>query len=85
MHGSALTAIQPDRKPEDVFPTTYRMNTKRDLRAAFGAGMELFITRGASEPGYHLGRPFVYRIVRWMNKHLPNALQPTLFVYARKK
>lgn len=85
LHARALTAVQPDRKAQDVFPTRYRMNTPSALRNAFGEGVDLYVSRGASEPGYHFGRPAVFRAVKWLDKHLPNALQPTLFVYIRKQ
>lgn len=85
LHVRALKAVQPERKSEDVFPTRYRMNTRSALRKAFGQGVDLYISRDASEPAYHFGRPTAFRAVKWLNKHLPNALQPSLFVYVRKR
>jgi SAM-dependent methyltransferase len=85
MHVKALRRIQPQRKDEDVFPTRYRMNTARALRRAFGPGAEVTVTYWSAEPAYHLGRPSVYRSIRWLNKHLPETLQPYLLVYVRKK
>jgi SAM-dependent methyltransferase len=84
LHVRALESIQPGRKAEDVFPTRYLMNTPAALRRAF-AGADVYVTPGASEPAYHFGRPLVYRMVKWLNKHLPAALQPTLYVYVRKR
>lgn len=84
MHARALESIQPGRKAEDVFPTRYLMNTPKALRRAF-AGADVYVTPGASEPAYHFGNPVVYRIVKSLNKHLPSALQPTLYVYVRKR
>jgi SAM-dependent methyltransferase len=85
LHASSLTMVQPGRKPEDVFPTLYRMNSRSALRKAFGGGAEIFVTGWASEPAYHFGRPSVYRLLKWTNKHLPTALQPSLFIYVRKR
>jgi SAM-dependent methyltransferase len=84
MHRGALTAIQPDRLPEDVFPTRYRVNTPRAIRKAFPE-TDVFVVRSGSEPAYHFGSPRVYRVARWVNKHLPDALQPMLYVYIRKR
>jgi SAM-dependent methyltransferase len=90
LHARALERVQPDRfgKPvrgEDVFPTRYLMNTPGALRRAFGPNAEINVGYWSAEPAYHFGHPFIYRFVRWMNKHLPARLQPTLLVYVRKK
>jgi SAM-dependent methyltransferase len=84
MHRSALTAIQPDRQPEDVFPTRYRLNTPKAIRRAF-PGADVFVVRTAAEPAYYFGSPLLYRLGRWVDKHLPNMLQPLLYVYIRKR
>jgi SAM-dependent methyltransferase len=85
LHVRALHFVQPGRKAEDVFPTYYRLNTPRAVRAAFEPRAQVFAVRAASEPGYHLGRASVFRAVRWLNKHLPDAMQPTMYVYVRKR
>lgn len=81
LHVGALRSVQPGRKAEDVFPTRYRLNTARDLRRVFGAAADVYVSPIASEPGYHFGRPTVFRLVKWLNKHLPASLQPVLLVY----
>jgi SAM-dependent methyltransferase len=85
MHVRALKRVQPQRKAEDVFPTRYLMNTAAALRRAFGPDAEVYVSYWSAEPAYHFGRPVVYRIIKWMNKHLPAALQPTLLIYIRKR
>lgn len=84
LHVRMLTAIQPWRKGEDVFPTRYRMNTTASLKRAFGEGAEVLVTYWSPEPAYHFGNRFIYAVIKWMNKHLPSRLQPTLHVYIRK-
>jgi SAM-dependent methyltransferase len=84
-HVKALSAIQPERKAEDVFPTFYRLNTPKALRRAFGPGADVFVVRTSSEPAYHFGHPAVYRVMKVFNKHLPTAVQPELHVYIRKR
>jgi SAM-dependent methyltransferase len=85
MHVRALKTVQPGRKAEDVFPTRYQMNTRSALRKAFGPDAETTVTYWSAEPAYHFGRPLVYRLIKWLNKHLPAALEPILFVYIRKR
>ena len=85
VHVRALSAIQPGRKAQDVFPTRYRMNTKRALHALFGADADVFVTSWSAEPAYHLGSSIAYRTIKSMNKHLPASLQPTLHVFVRKR
>lgn len=84
LHVKVLSRSQPNRKAEDVFPTRYLLNTRRDLRRAFGDGVDIFVTPKAPEPAYHFGRPFLYRIFRWLNKHSPDAFMPMLDIYVRK-
>jgi SAM-dependent methyltransferase len=85
LHVHSLRMVQPDRKPQDVFPTQYRLNTPSALREAFGGGAEIFVTSWASEPCYHFGSPGAYRLLKWTHKHFPAALQPILFIYIRKR
>ena len=84
MHVSALKTIQPERKDEDVFPTRYRMNTPAALRKAFGDCADVYVAGWSSEPGYHFGRPNIYRMIKWLNKHSPTALS-RCFVYIVKR
>ncbi len=83
-HVRFLSRSQPHRKPEDVFPTRYNLNTPSALRRAFGRDVDIFIAKKASEPAYHFGRPWIYRFLKWMNKHSPDALLPTFDIYVRK-
>jgi SAM-dependent methyltransferase len=83
-HVRVLSQGQPDRKPEDVFPTQYKLNTARDLRKVFGGGADIFIAKKASEPGYHFGRPWLFWLFKTWSKHSPDALLPVLDVYVRK-
>lgn len=84
-HVRVLSRSQPTRKAEDVFPTTYRMNSKRALSKIFGSSAELFIVRRAPEPEYHFGSATVYRLLKLLNKHSPDALLPVLDVFVRKR
>ena len=83
-HVGALSRIQPNRKPEDVFPTLYKLNTARALNRHFGQHAEVFIAPIAAEPAYHFGKPWIYRSLKWLNKHAPDHLLPILDVDIRK-
>lgn len=85
MHVRALRRIQPQRKAEDVFPTRYQMNSAAALRRVFGPDANVNVGYWSAEPAYHFGRPLVYRIIKWLNKHLPATLQPTLLIYVQKR
>ena len=85
LHVRALKYIQPKRKSVDVFPTVYGLNTRKDIRSAFGAGAETFVVYLSGEPAYHFGSPVLFRVFKWLHKHLLSSLQPLLIVYVRKK
>lgn len=78
-----LARSQPQRKPEDVFPTQYRLNTPRALRKYF-AGHEVFIVPKAAEPAYYFDSRFLFKLLKFANKHTPDSLLPVLDVYVRK-
>lgn len=83
-HVRALSRIKPHRKAEDTFPTQYKLNTPADLRKAFGDGVDIFVLKKAAEPSYHFGRPWMFRLLKALNKHTPDAFLPALDVYIRK-
>nr|WP_279219735.1 class I SAM-dependent methyltransferase [Rhodococcus erythropolis] len=85
LHVKALSHIQPTRKSVDVFPTLYRLNTRSAIRRSFGPGVDAHVVFTSGEPGYHFGRPIIYRAARWLHKHLPAPLQPFITVYIRKR
>lgn len=83
-HVRVLSRSQPSRKVEDVFPTTYFMNTRKSLADKFGPDVEVFIVRRAPEPDYHFGSTWIYRLLKWLNKHMPDRLLPVMDVFVRK-
>lgn len=85
LHMRVLEKVQPGRKTADIFPTRYRMNTAGALRGVFGHRADVFVSYVSAEPAYHFGSLVVYRLIRFLNKHLPDALQPLLLVYIRKR
>jgi SAM-dependent methyltransferase len=85
LHVRALRYIQPNRKSVDVFPTLYGLNSPKALKRAFGPHVEIHTVFASGEPGYHFGSPFLYRIFKWLHKHLPDPLQPIIIAYIRKR
>lgn len=83
-HVSVLSRVQPERKPQDVFPTQYKLNTRRALKRAFGEDVDIFVSMRAPEPVYHFGIPWMYRFMKWLNKHTPDPLLPVMDIFVRK-
>lgn len=84
-HVRVLKHIQPKRKAVDIFPTRYRLNTRKALARAFGDKAEIHVQYVAGEPAYYFGRSSIYRMTKLLHKHLPDRMQPLLIVYIRKK
>lgn len=85
-HAQVLQTAQPGRKAEDVFPTVYGMNTPSDVKRVFAPDrFEDFSYTYCSEPQYHFGRPWVYRIFQFAHWMLPAAMTGNLFVFLRKR
>lgn len=85
-HARVLSAAQPGRKAEDVFPTAYRLNTRNDLDRAFSpARFENLSYTYSSEPQYHFGRVWVYRTFQFLHWLLPRAMTGNLFIFLRKR
>ncbi|RHW23496.1 glycosyltransferase [Nocardioides immobilis] len=85
LHVSTLRHLQPGRPAEDVFPTRYAMNTKRDLRRLFPAPEWTLVTYG--HPGiqqYAGASALMWRIAAGVDRLTPPPMAPTLMVFARK-
>ena len=83
-HASALRFIQPTRRPEDVFPTAYRLNSLRQVRAVFH-DWENFSYLHCSEPRYFFGSRTIYRIFLFLHALAPKALTGNVFVFLRNE
>ena len=84
-HAAALTTAQPGRKAEDVFPTRYRLNSRRALERWFGHAADVHVFRGSAEPAYHFGSPLLFGVFKLLHKLLPDGLQNQLFIFMRKR
>jgi SAM-dependent methyltransferase len=84
-HSRVLSRVQEDRKPEDVFPTVYRCNTRKKLlRALRRHGLDGVVYGYESEPKYLQFSKLAYRIGVHFQRIAPRSLRNALFVFARK-
>lgn len=85
-HARILRFVQPGRKAEDVFPTVYRLNTRRSLRKYFSAALfEDHSYIYSFEPQYFFGSRVAYRMFQFVHWLLPASLHGNLFIFLRKR
>ncbi|MEA1049017.1 methyltransferase domain-containing protein [Lamprobacter modestohalophilus] len=85
-HSRLLRWAQPERKEIDVFPTTFRLNSLRDLRRWFPSErFEHFTYRYEPEPGYFFNNRVVLRLMLFLSWLLPPVMKTNLFVFLRKQ
>jgi SAM-dependent methyltransferase len=84
LHTTALRRLQPWRESRDIFPTTYRCNTHRDLRRLFPAD------RWSHHSYGHYPEPLYFGTKSVVAMRAANALQhcfpaPTLMVFLQRR
>jgi SAM-dependent methyltransferase len=85
-HVGILRRLQPNRKSEDVFPTHYRMNTRRALRKLFPpSNWHHHSYEYNGVPGYHANIRLIFRIIDIYNQCMPNILGAKLHVFLQKR
>ena len=86
LHKTVLARVQPDRKDEDIFPTLYRCNTRRKLRAGLEKhGFEAIVQTHESNPAYLSFSRLTYALGVFHQRYAPHAIRRTLHAYARKR
>ena len=86
LHAAVLKRAQPGRKAEDVFPTTYLLNTSGALSRYFpDDAWERYVYTHNPEPAYFGTSPTVWRIFDTLLSALPRPLWPTLMIFMRKR
>ncbi|WP_035990501.1 class I SAM-dependent methyltransferase [Leptolyngbya sp. KIOST-1] len=83
LHSGALRLFQPERKPEDIFPTQYRCNTHRQVSQWF-AGWSNYSYTYVPEPGYCMGNRYVFALLSLVHRLAPSGLTGNLFVFLQK-
>lgn len=85
-HVGVLKKAQPHRKAEDVFPTTYPLNTRRALRRYFPPARFQHCTYGHfAEPAYFGKSTLLWRLVRFAARLTPESMAPMWFVFMQKR
>ncbi|HEY2165754.1 MAG TPA: class I SAM-dependent methyltransferase [Jatrophihabitantaceae bacterium] len=84
-HARVLEKIQPGREARDVFPTMYRMNTRRDLAALLDREFEWTVAHRGGLHHYAHPWPRLARAIAVVEPRLPQTLRTTLVIYARKR
>lgn len=84
LHARVLQCIQPHRKVEDVFPTTYKLNRPGEVRRYFGHGADVFYYSTSGVPSYHFGSQRVLRALTVLHRFIPSVLDVGLAFFIRK-
>lgn len=85
-HRRVLKRLQPTRKEEDVFPTRYRLNTKKALRRHFPPERyEHLVYAVSTEPLYFGNSPTMWRAMAGINSRTPQAIGAMLMIFLRKR
>jgi len=82
-HARWLRRLQPNRKQQDVFPTTYKCNTLKQVAALF-TSWENYSYLYSSEPQYYFGNKFAFKIASFFHKFAPSVLTANIFIFTRK-
>ena len=85
-HTRMLTRLQPGRLAKDIFPTAYRLNTRRQLRRYFPPPRYLDCTYGHnSEPAYFGTSLIASRAARTVFKFAPERVCALWYVFVQKQ
>ncbi|HEY2710068.1 MAG TPA: class I SAM-dependent methyltransferase [Caulobacteraceae bacterium] len=82
-HLGWLQKLQPTRRKSDIFPTHYRLNTRRKVRSAFD-GWADFSYLYAGEPMYFMGNETVFGVMSFLHRFAPAPAISTIFVFLQK-
>ena len=84
-HVAWLRHLQPHRQEIDVFPTTYRLNTRGALRRYFPEPDFRHCTYGHhGEPAYFGSSGIAWSMVLILQRFTPEAMAPMLMVFIQK-
>ena len=83
LHTRALRSVQPLRKTEDVFPTTYKLNSIGQVKRYF-TGCEIVSYTDSAEPSYYFNNSLLYRALLVLHRLLPPMLATNACIFIRK-
>jgi SAM-dependent methyltransferase len=86
LHARLLRTTSPhDRRAEaDVFPTVYRMNTRKALRRLFPGWLDATHAMPTPPGSYACGSPLLARLIAGWQRIAPDPVQTGLHVFMRK-
>lgn len=85
-HSTILRRVQPERHSFDVFPTVFKLNSLRAIRAWFKPGdFDNFTYRYEAEPSYFFNNRAVFTLMLLVNWLTPPVMKSGLFIFLRKK
>ena len=77
--------LQPGRQERDVFPTAYRMNSRRALAGLLATEFDWAAASRTGLEQYLLPWPRLARTIDTIERHLPRTVQMALVVCARRR
>lgn len=85
-HVAILRHSQPHRKEKDVFPTTYKVNTRRAISKAFSpTRFDHYVYTMNSEPAYFGDSTILWGLMLGVFRLLPESLGAMYFIFLQKK
>lgn len=84
-HAKVVGKMQPGRMERDVFPTAYRMNTRKALARLLDRDFEWSATSYGGLHHYFQPWPGIARVVRALEPRFPRGGRLTLLLCARKR
>lgn len=85
LHSAVLRRFQPGREAIDVFPTAYRMNSRRDLGTVLDDRFDWTATSRSGLEQYLKRWPALRTAAKVVEPRLPGPVQMALVVYARRR
>ncbi len=86
LHTRFLSFLQPKRPAQDVFPTSYKLNTKRRIKRHFSRKKwENYSYISNAEPPYMSVSKIMMALVLIYWRIMPNFLYTNLFVFLKKR
>jgi SAM-dependent methyltransferase len=83
-HRTVLRAAQPKREEQDVFPTLYRCNSVRRIRAAMRKhGFDAVVYGYEAEPSYLGFSKVAYMLGVWHQRWAAGFMKPAIFGFGR--
>ncbi|HCO43512.1 MAG TPA: SAM-dependent methyltransferase [Gammaproteobacteria bacterium] len=85
-HVAVLKRLQPHRKAVDVFPTRYRVNTRRAVRRYFPVSLwEHHMYGHFAEPAYFANSRIMWGAMLLLYRLTPRVCAPTWMIFLRKR